>query len=393
MIRNTQHGFVVGKSCLTNLLEFLNYITDEADKGHSLNIAYLDFNKAFDKVSHNGLVIQLKRHGISDDIINWIQAWLYQRKQRVILNGAKSQWEYVTSGVPQGSVLGPLLFSIFVNNIENGIKSKVFKFADDIKLVSKVDPCSQNSMQDDLNMLVRWANAWQMSFNYSKCKVLGLGKHHKESFFQMDGRPLVNVKEERDLGVLLCSDLKWGRQCREATKRASRMLGLINRNVIYKSKYVIKKLYCAYVRPHLEYCIQTWSPFYKQDKELLEKVQRRATKMVNGFKNLEYEERLKRLGLKTLGYRRNRADMIEVFKILKGIDNIDAENMFKISENGITRGHKYKLQKQKFRTRAREHFFSQRVINSWNRLPPSLVEKSSLLAFKKNFDILNSSQL
>lgn len=386
LIRNTQHGFMAGKSCLTNLLEFLSYCTEEVDKGHCLDVIYLDFNKAFDKVSHNGLLIQLERHGVSDVIINWIKAWLCKRKQRVLLNGAKSRWENVVSGVPQGSVLGPILFNIFINNIELNIDSRAFKFADDMKLVNRADDSGSKQMQADLDNLVGWAKTWHMSFNYSKCKVLRIGKSNMGKLFYMDGQALENTTEEKDLGIKLSNDLKWAKQSREAAKRASRMLGAINRNVMYKSKYVIRKLYCAYVRPHLEYCIQAWSPYHQKDKKLLERVQRRATKMVKGFRYLSYEERLQGLSLKSLSYRRHKADMVQVFKCIKGIDKTNSGSMFTFSNTGKTRGHKYKLQKQKFRTGIRQHFFSQRVINSWNNLPSSIIDSSSLFAFKKNFD-------
>ena len=386
LIRNTQHGFMPGKSCLTNLLEFLSYCTEEVDEGHCLDVIYLDFNKAFDKVSHNGLLIQLQRHGVSDIIINWIRVWLCQRKQRVLLNGAKSHWVNVVSGVPQGSVLGPILFNIFINNIELNLGSRVFKFADDMKLVNRANDSGSKQMQADLDTLVAWAKTWHMSFNYSKCKVLHVGKNNIGKLFYMDGQALESIIEEKDLGIKLSNDLKWAKQSREAAMRAFRMLGAINRNVTYKSKYVIRKLYCAYVRPHLEYCIQAWSPYHQKDTKLLERVQRRATKLVKGFQHLSYEERLKKLNLKSLSYRRHKADMVQVFKCIKGIDKLNFGNMFKFSNTGKTRGHKYKLQKQKFKTGIRQNFFSQRVINSWNNLPSSVINSSSLFAFKKNFD-------
>ena len=144
--------------------------TETFDKGEQLDVSYLDFSKAFDKVPHKRLCLQLKSHGIRGRILNWIQLWLAGRQQRVILNGVKSEWREVLSGVPQGSVLGPLLFLIFVNTIDNGLSSKVLKFADDIKAFKVIkDENDQDAFQSDLDKLVAWSEKWQMKFNFSKC--------------------------------------------------------------------------------------------------------------------------------------------------------------------------------------------------------------------------------
>ena len=166
LIRDTQHGFRKGRSCLTNLLEFLDIATDSFDQGKQVDVSYLDFSKAFGKVPHKRLILQLKIHGIQGQILNWIEAWLSGRQQRVILNGTKSDWKEVTSGVPQGSVLGPLLFIIFVNEIEHNLESKVLKFADDIKVVRVIEESKdQETLQSDLDKLVKWSESWQMKFN------------------------------------------------------------------------------------------------------------------------------------------------------------------------------------------------------------------------------------
>ena len=238
----------------------------------------------------------MKNHGINGPIFHWIEDWLSGRQQRVILNGNKSEWENVISGVPQGSVLGPLLFLIFVNTIENDVTSSILKFADDIKLFRVIeDKHDQDGFQSDLDTLVKWSETWQMQFNFNKCKVMHVGRMNIKTVYKMGGQELTQTDMERDLGVMVNGKLSASDQVVEARKKALRMLGAINKNVSYKSAEVITKLYCAFVRPHLEYCVQAWSPTYEKDCWLIERVQKRATKMINGMSNLSYEDRLKTL--------------------------------------------------------------------------------------------------
>lgn len=385
LLRNSQHGFRPGRSCLTNLLSFLDFTTSQYDQGKKLSIIYLDFCKAFDKVPHDRLILALDQHGIDGPLCKWIQNWLTGRKQRVLLNGHKSDWKQVLSGVPQGSVLGPLLFIIFVNEIDEGITSRIWKFADDIKLAGAVETdMDRELLQNDLNKIFHWTNTWQMTLNVAKCKVLNVGSRNTSSFY-FEEHGLQEVGEEKDLGIYVTKDLKSTKQTDIARKKSLKMLGLLNRNVQYKSKNVMKKLYCAYVRPHLEYCVEAWHPVYKKDLKSLEKVQRKATKMVKGLKTLSYEDRLKTLKLHSLYYRRLRGDLIQLFKILKGFGPPELKTMFEL--NTIhTRGHSLKLRKKRTKLSQCQNFFAHRVVNQWNLLPRSVVDSSTLVEFKRNLD-------
>ena len=387
LIKDTQHGFRKGRSCLTNLLEFLDVATNSFDQGKQLDVSYLDFSKAFDKVPHKRLGLQLEKHGIRGNTLKWIQLWLSGRQQRVILNGCKSGWQGVISGVPQGSVLGPLLFIIFVNAIENNIDSKILKFADDVKLVRVIEgKHDQEVFQSDLNMLVKWSKDWQMEFNLAKCKILHTGRVDSEIVYEMDGHRLDRIEKEKDLGVIINNKLSSSDQVVDSRKRALRMLGAINRNVSYKSEEVITKLYCAYVRPLLEYCVQAWSPTYEKDCWLLERVQKRATKMVTCLRSLPYEDRLRKLGMFSLRYRRLRGDLIEVFKFVKGHSSGYLKGMFEFNGAVRGRGHQYKLIMKQSRTRLRQSFFSRRVVGHWNRLPENVAAAGSLMSFKVKLD-------
>ena len=156
-----------------NLLCFLEDITKWVGDGSPVDVVYLDFQKAFDKVPHQRLLIKLKAYGIGESMINWIQAWLTDRRQRVIVEGEISNWKPVLSGVPQGSVLGPILFLIFINDLDDDLSSKVLKFADDTKVFRTVKTdTDKETLQDDLTKLVKWSEKWQMLFNFGKCKCI-----------------------------------------------------------------------------------------------------------------------------------------------------------------------------------------------------------------------------
>ena len=386
VLQSSQHGFRPGRSCLTNLLSFLDFTLGESDKGKKVSVIYLDFSKAFDKVPHGRLILALKQHGLDGLLLKWIQIWLTGRKQRVILNGTKSDWTSVESGVPQGSVLAPLLFIIFVNNIDSGLVSKIWKFADDVKVAAVVETEQDiATLQNDLDRIADWTSTWQMRLNMDKCKLLNIGKRNTSSF-HLNSSELVEVREEKDLGVLVTQDLHSSKQCTLARNKSLRMLGLLNRNVHYKSKHVMKQLYCSYVRPHLEYCIQAWHPVYKKDLQVLERVQRKATKMINGLKSLTYEKRLERLNLPLLYHRRLRGDMIELFKIVKGTGAPELKALFEINNNSRTRGHRLKLNKKHTKLLQYKSFFTNRVVNEWNVLPASVIESSTLCKFKKELD-------
>jgi len=165
LVFESQHGFRNKKSCLTNLLEFTKYVSDWVDEGKPVDVVYLDFQKAFDKVPHERLMVKLESLGIRGKVLNWIREWLKDRSQRVVVNGAESDWARVTSGVPQGSVLGPILFIIFINDLEAGIKSKFVKFADDAKLAQAVHNVEgRDSLREDLRILFKWSEKWADEF-------------------------------------------------------------------------------------------------------------------------------------------------------------------------------------------------------------------------------------
>ena len=363
-----QHGFRARRSCLTALLEYFENITRLLDENYPCDAIYLDCQKAFDTVPIKRLILKLEAVGIKGKLLQWISDFLLNRKQRIQIRNTSSEWVKVLSGVPQGSVLGPLLFLIYINDIVMNIESTIKLFADDAKIYRPIKNANDAQvLQNDLKNLENWSRKWLLKFNASKCKVLHFGHNNLETEYTLNGNPLDKSEEERDLGIQVSKDFKFSNHIGKIASKANSILGRIRRTFTYLDADNVRLLYTSLVRPHLEYGVQSWSPYYKKDIEKLEQVQRRATRLVPQLRDIPYDDRLKAMNLTTLEERRTRGDAIETYKLLNGLENVNHNQFFKVIREGPstqTRGHQLKLETQYSKTEKRRNFFSVRAVKN-----------------------------
>ncbi len=389
-----QHAFVGQRSCTTQILEAIDTLTSILEKDDTLDSIYLDFAKAFDSVPHQRLLTKIKALGINGKVLAWLAAFLGNRRQCVLVNGSASNWSDVVSGVPQGSVIGPVLFVIFINDMRNGINNFISLFADDAKLYGKSStPTDGDNIQEDLNTLQQWSEKWQLSFNASKCKTLHLGNDNVQHGYTMvstSGQVILEpTKCEKDLGVLIDDKLSFNGHISQAVKRANTKLAMIRRTFTHMDKKMLVQLYTSLVRPIVEYGNVIWSPHLQSHINKLEGVQHRATKMLSSISHLSYSDRLKELNLPSLSFRRMRGDAIEMYKYCHNnysVANKPFTLVSDINNQSVTRNHGFKVKKEKSAKATRSRFFGNRVANMWNALPASIVNAPSLNDFKSRLD-------
>ncbi|KAK4832113.1 LOW QUALITY PROTEIN: hypothetical protein QYF61_020740 [Mycteria americana] len=328
VIGKSQHRFINGKSCLTNLVAFYDKVTCSVEVGRAVDIVYLEFSKAFDMVSHSLLLEKWMHYGLD----KWFMWW--------------------------GSILRPTLFSIFISDLDDGIKRTLMKFADDPKLSGEADTSERRAtLQEDLDRLEEWANKNLMQFNKDKGKVLHLGKHNPGVQHRLGPTQLGSSSVERDPGVLVDNQLNMSERRAAVAKKANRMLGCTNEGITSRDKEAIIPFYSALATPGI------LSPLRKKDVDRLERVQGRATKMLKGLGSLPYEERLRELGLFSLEKRRLRGDLITMFQYLKGGYKEDGDSLFTRSHMEKTRGNGYKLLLGRSRLDTRGKFVTMRTIS------------------------------
>jgi hypothetical protein len=304
----------------------------------------------------------------------------------------------VLSGIPQGSVLGPLLFVIFINDlpvVNRGLCNTLL-FADDAKLYKYISGIGDATILSGCcENFSAWSKYWLMSLNVDKCKVLTITNKQSANIIDFkycitspQGIPveLEHIKDCKDLGVIFDTSLSFGNHIQEKTNTAFKMLGLINRNFKDLDSTSFILLYKTLVRSHLEYAVSVWNPYLKSFIYNLEKVQKRATKSIWECRNMNYKDRLIFLNLPTLKYRRHRGDMIEVYKILNCIYDPNITPAVLRDVNSRTRGNDLKLSKLRCKLDVRKYSFCCRVVDLWNSLPNSVVLSSSLNSFKNNLD-------
>ena len=269
---------------------------------------------------HERLLLRLNRHGIEGPLLTWFGTFLTNRQQGVVIRGTCSNWSPVKSGVPQGTILGPILFLIYINDISDSISSKVKLFADDTKVYRVLNDITNNesTLQSDLNSLSTWATKWQLTFNPEKCEIMRITHKRDDSkpSYSFCGKVLSQVNSTKNVGITVCSDLSWSHHVSATVSKANKVLVLIKRTVGTTNPATFSTLYISLVRPILEYAIPVWSPYLVKDIMALEKVQRRASRLALGQKQREmtYKDRCKTLNWPTLEKRRKYLSLVGCYK-------------------------------------------------------------------------------
>ena len=389
-----QWGFLPGKSTTSAILSATQEWFTLLEEGKEVGAVFFDLTKAFDSVSHRQLIAKLESTGLSPYLLNWIKSYLTYRKQTVVLNGVSSQPLPVLSGVPQGSILGPLLFLVYINDICdagtcNG--SKLVVFADDILLYRAIHTQDDHTaLQHDVDTLAAWSSTKLLKFNPAKCKAMLLSRRRSKksvlSPLVLNGTPIETVDCIRYLGISIASDLSWTQHIQTIASKARRLVGLLFRQFYhYADMSTLKKLYVSLIRPHLEYACPIWDPFTAKDRDLLESVQRFASRVCLKTWDREYTEMLSSLNLPSLESRRKTLKLSLLYKIVNNLTVFpEAPLTSHVVHYPYSTRYVHELSFCNLNGHTSQYLYSYfpDTIKLWNSLPYGVVSCNSLSTFK-----------
>jgi hypothetical protein len=321
LLTDSQHGFRQGLSCETQLTSTIHSIAKNSDQGYATHALILDFKKAFDKVPHRLLMEKLEKLSVSQPLIDWIASFLTSRSQKVTLSGISSQSRGVSSGVPQGSVLGPRLFLTYINDLPESVNCSTSLFADDTIMYSAITSgFTTDDFQNNIDKLLAWSHKWLLEFNIDKCKIMIFtpGKLESLPIYFLDNSQLQIETQSLYLGVWLSFALSWRTHIETKARKASQMLGFLKRNLYNASQKVKLIAYKSLVRSVLEYGSQVWDPYKRLEIDLLESIQRKAVRFICNIKGRQESitPLLEELGLEPLHIRRKNSRIALLHKII-----------------------------------------------------------------------------
>lgn len=397
ILSDRQHGFRRGRSCETQLLEFIDELVGYMEGGGQADVLIMDFAKAFDKCNHSLLIHKLKAYGIQGKANRWIQSFLSNRRQAVVVDGVASSFVSVQSGVPQGSVLGPALFLVYINDLPVSLDKSVRLFADDTAVYSKVKTrIDQDQLQADLDRLADWEGRWDMQFHPAKCNTLRCTQKHKPLIkdYTLHGHTLSTVQSAKYLGVTLHHKMDWDNHVNAICSKANSALGFLRRNLKVSSPSIRERAYKAFVRPLLEYAPSVWDPYELKHKVAIERVQRRAARFVlNRYHNTSsVSTMLDTLAWKPLEQRRKAARLTAFYKINNNLMHcINLKSQLKPSTSRNRRhGHNKQYLPLSCKTNYRSGSFLPRTIPEWNALPQDTIEAETPDSFMSRVSQLPS---
>ncbi|KAK3096436.1 hypothetical protein FSP39_000095 [Pinctada imbricata] len=393
ILTDKQHGFRSKRSCETQLILTIQELASTLSVGEQVDVILLDFSKAFDKVPHTRLLNKLEYYGVRGNINYWISDFLISRTQQVVLEGTASSTADVLSGVPQGTVLGPLLFLSFINDMPEVTTSDIRLFADDSLLYRRITSTrDSDTLQQDLAALEKWETTWQMAFNPEKCTVIHVTNRRKPRItkYQLHGHTLEREESSKYLGITISQDLKWNIHVNNVTSKANRSLGFIRRNLRGCRPSVKEAAYNAIVRPTLEYAASVWTQYTNQQITSIERVQRRAARFVtNNYRDYipgAVTGMIAHLGWESLATRRAKSRLTMMFKITHGLVDIPHEQHL-VAGDRRTRGNN-QFREIATSEDAYKYSFYPRTIRQWNKLPTDITAIPSLEGFKATLDRL-----
>jgi ribonuclease P/MRP protein subunit RPP40 len=397
LLADEQHGFRSGRSTVTCLLQSNSKWISELHDHRKLYILYLDFSKAFDVVPHDKLIDKLRRYQLSEILISWVEDFLKNRTLAVSVSHHDSSPEEVLSGVIQGSVIGPLLFSIYINDLPQAVRIPGVDleiFADDTKLYSS----DITKLQQAADCVATWCTEWGMKLAPEKSTLVAIDRALSPNpvNITIDGITVPQANVVRDLGVLTNNHLDPSDQCLAVVRKAQRIGGLITRTLRTKKLSVYRKAYVSLVRPKLEYATEIWSPYTIRDTNIVENVQRGFTRRIFykcGLNKTSYANRLKKFNLPTLENRRMKTDLTMAYKIVNKIADFPETVIFRRLPRK-TRGHMCKVKSViPIYNDMSKNCYANRIVNLWNSLPARIIQAPNVTSFKRMLQKLDISNL
>lgn len=384
---STQHGFRKGFSCDTQLLEFTTDLQTNLDMNTQTDCAFLDFSKAFDRVAHCRLISKLSSLKLDSLTLSWLRNFLSFREQLTFANDSHSDIAEVTSGVPQGSVLGPLLFLIFINDLPTNISSRIRLFADDCVIYRTITSSSDHeALQGDLDLVCSWCNKWLMSLNTSKCKIMSVSRKTSISTFsyKIKNSEVSRTTSYKYLGVIIDSKLSWSSHITSICSKASKTLGYLRRNLHYSTSSVRKIAYLTFVRPQLEYASPVWSPYQHYLIQMIEAIQNRAARFITqNYQCHSSVSQIKReIGLQPLDIRRKIALLVLFHKYISS-RNPCAFPLHTPDRMSARMRNQRSFKRIFGRTRAFNLSALPQAISLWNDLPDVIVSVTNNNAFRE----------
>ena len=374
LLYDLQHGFRSKRSCETQLVTLLEDLMRSSIAGSQTDLVLLDFSKAFDKVSHQKLPLKLHKYGIRGPTLKWIQAFLSDRTQTVVIENEKSDTVPVTSWVPEGSVLGPILFLIYINDLPDTTKSKVRLFADDTAIYLAVSSLEDAPiLQQDLDRLHQWELQWDVGFNPSKCVVIHVTRSRTPvpSQYLLHGQALESFADSKYLGVEISKNLSFNNHIQNIITSASRSPGFLKRNIRSQNPALREMAYKTLVLPLMEYSSSVWSPNTKSNVDKLETIQRRAARWTSNnyspYANLT--EMLQSLGWRSLEQRRSDSRLCLFYKIIYGLVAIDMPPYVVHPSRILRNSHPLGSRQTQTTVDYYKYSFYPLAIVQWNRLP------------------------